>query len=75
MIMTFHQMKPSAELDEAKAIIQRMPHVDNDHRTVTKVAKLVMLNGNVFSKGEYYEPKIKNLGAGVYRVWFAPKVY
>jgi len=73
--MTFHKMKPSPELNEAQDIIFRKPSFDNDLRTTYKVAKLVMLNGCVFFRGEYYEPNIKNLGAGVYRVWFAPKKY
>lgn len=60
---------------EAEGIITRMPMFEQDVRTVTKVARMVLLNGNLFKNGELYTPKSKSLGAGVYQVWYEKKKY
>ena len=38
-------------------------------RCITAVARRMLLDGPYFLKGELCDPKIKNLGAGVYQVW------
>jgi hypothetical protein len=58
---------------EAEGIIQRVPIFDYDVRTVTKVARMVLLNGSVWKNGCLYEPKSKSLGAGVYHIWYEEK--
>jgi len=38
------------------------------HRAVTKVTKLILLNGPYLLNGRYWEVKAKSLGAGVYEL-------
>lgn len=38
------------------------------HRAVTKVTKIILLNGPYFLNGEMWEVKSKSLGAGVYEL-------
>ena len=38
------------------------------HRAITKVTKLILLNGPYFLNGEFWEIKARSLGAGVYEL-------
>lgn len=38
------------------------------HRAITKVTKLILLNGPYLLNGRYWEVKAKSLGAGVYEL-------
>ena len=38
------------------------------HRAVTKITKLILLNGPYLISGKYWEVKAKSLGAGVYEL-------
>lgn len=62
--------KINNQIKVAQSIISSLPSKASDRRVTTAVAKRVMLNGKVFTRGNQFEPKIKSLGVGVYNVWF-----
>ncbi len=41
---------------------------DSKHRAVTKVTKMILLNGPYLLNGRYWDVKAKSLGAGVYEL-------
>lgn len=41
---------------------------DAKYRAVTKVVKMILLNGPYLLNGRYFEVKAKSLGAGVYEL-------
>lgn len=56
----------------AQDIISRTPRKEQENRCVYAVAKQVLLNGRVLRNCDVLEPKIKNLGCGVYHIWYEP---
>jgi len=48
-----------------------MPY--SKHRAITKVAKVILLNGPYLLNGEMWEVKAKSLGAGVYELSVEPQ--
>jgi hypothetical protein len=54
----------------AQSIIDRAPRKEQGTRCLQAVAKIVLLYGFIIRNGEKLEPKVKNLGVGVYGVWY-----